>query len=706
VAKIVETLIRASRDLRVLATSREPLRVEGESQYRLASLTIPTSVVQHSPGLLHYSAVQLFVSRATAARQDFTPDEEGLKRVATICKRLDGIPLAIELAATGAATLGLKELADRLDDRFSVLTDGHRTAMPRHQTLRATLDWSYELLTETDKGVLRRLSIFAGVFTLDAALRVAATEEVAPPHVLNSIMRLVAKSLVATEQESVETRYRLLETTRAYAFEKLSIDAERDVTARRHAEYHRDLFEHASVTWRPDNTAEWLSAYASRIEDVHAALDWAASPGKDATIGAMLAATAVPLWMELSLIDEGLRRTEKAVAALEAHSAKTKRHSMVLYAALARLQLYSVASFEACGEAWAKALRIAEELGDTGYRLHILWGAYAGFMAGGQFREAFKTASNFRNAASARGCAEELIGHRMMGNAMSRLGDQVTARWHTERMLRGYEAPAEKSHSVMFGGKQRSLARATLARILWLQGYPDQAVREMKESCELIGQDSSVLSHKLITFACPIALWVGDLPEAERYSAVLSELSAERASEMRDHADCIAGEILLARGHAEAALSLLTPAIASLRRRGAVQHLTWQLSVMARALACMGQTSPALAVLQEAIFRCKRIGEGWCRPELHRVKAEIILQSANEPSKAIERQLSAALVIARRQGARSWELRIATSLARFRLAQGRKHDALGVLKPVYDAFTEGFATADLQKAQALLKACS
>jgi ATP/maltotriose-dependent transcriptional regulator MalT len=228
-------------------------------------------------------------------------------------------------------------------------------------------------------------------------------------------------------------------------------------------------------------------------------------------------------------------------------------------------------------------------------------------------------------------------------------------------------------------------------------------MREVKESCEHIDQDLSVLSHKLVTFACPIALWTGDVEEAERYSSILREFTAERASEMRDHADCIAGEVLLARGDAGGALPVLQSAVESLRRRGAAQHLTWQLSVMARVLACIGQTAEALSVLEEALFRCEQFGEGWCRPELLRIKAEVLLHGTNDAAPAAGRQLAAALALARRQGARSWELRIATSVARLRLKEGCKREAMDVLKFVFEEFTEGFATADLRKASTLLR---
>jgi ATP/maltotriose-dependent transcriptional regulator MalT len=277
---------------------------------------------------------------------------------------------------------------------------------------------------------------------------------------------------------------------------------------------------------------------------------------------------------------------------------------------------------------------------------------------------------------------------------------------HTELMVDSYPLVPEKGHAVMFGGDQRALARGTLARILWLQGFPDRAMREMRESCEVFDEDLSIISHRLITFACPVALWTGDLEEVERFSDILQEFTAERASEMRDYSNCIAGELFLVRGDAKEALALVRPAVEALKQRGAVQHLTWQLSVMARVLAQVGQTAEALAALDEALSRCRQFGEDWCRPELIRLKAEVLRAASDRVAPGIERQLSAALALAHRQGARSWELRIATTLARLRLSEGRRGDALDVLRPIYEDFTEGFSTPDVQAASDILQACA
>src|SRR5712675_372801 len=212
-ARMAEALLRANPAMRVIATSREPLRVEGEWVYPVPPLAVPAESSPDGEDPFGYGAVQLFVERARAAASSFSSDGRDAAAIVGICRRLDGIPLAIELAASRVATLGIDEFAARLDDRFRLLAGGHRTAMPRHQTLRATLDWSYDLLTEAERVILRRLAVFAGVFSLEAARAVALDDAVAGSEVVDCVANLVAKSLVTADTGGEWVRYRLLETT-------------------------------------------------------------------------------------------------------------------------------------------------------------------------------------------------------------------------------------------------------------------------------------------------------------------------------------------------------------------------------------------------------------------------------------------------------------------------------------------------------------
>jgi predicted ATPase/DNA-binding winged helix-turn-helix (wHTH) protein len=298
VAALAEVLLRTNAALHVIVTSREPLAAEGESIYRVPPLGVPGEGTEDIEDVLEHGAVRLFVARARAAHGHFfVPNRRILAAAAAICRHLDGIPLAIELAAARAATLGAEGVAARLDDRFRLLTSGRRTALPRHQTLRATLDWSYDLLSACERLVLRRLSVIAGGFTLEAAGTVAASAEITGPDVVDCVVNLVTKSLIIADVDGPEPRYRLLETTRAYVLEKLTDSGERDEIARRHAEYYHHVFQRGAAESAKRPAAEWLAAYGPDVDNVRAALDWAFSPSSDPSVGVALTIASVPLWL-------------------------------------------------------------------------------------------------------------------------------------------------------------------------------------------------------------------------------------------------------------------------------------------------------------------------------------------------------------------------------------------------------------------------
>jgi predicted ATPase len=219
---LVDDLLASAPRLSILVTSREPLMAAGETVQRLPSLAVPPASALHSVAeSMGYSAVQLFVSRARARQQGFALREQDLKAVREICRRLDGLPLAIELAAAQIDALALVGLQAQLDNCFQLLTQGRRTAVPRHQTLKAALDWSYERLNQGEQTVLQRLSVFKMSFTLEAAIGVSSCELLKPDQLATLVQRLVAKSLLSMDQVNGTTRYRLLNTTRTYALEKL-----------------------------------------------------------------------------------------------------------------------------------------------------------------------------------------------------------------------------------------------------------------------------------------------------------------------------------------------------------------------------------------------------------------------------------------------------------------------------------------------------
>jgi predicted ATPase len=334
-AALSAEILNGAPGIHILATSREPLRVNGERVHRLLPLEVPAS----SSGLsatqaLAFSAIQLFVERATTDLDQFELNDTDAPVVADICRRLDGMPLAIELAAGCVDTFGIAGVAARLDDRFHLLTRGRRTALPRHQTLSATLNWSYELLPESERVILRRLAVFAGWFTMEAVSAIASGKEVAESEVVDRVANLAAKSLVAVDVGGATVHYRLLESTRAYALDKLKESGESELFARRHAEYFRDLFERAETERLTRPPVEWLAACVRQIDNVRTALDWAFSPHGDAPLGVALTVASVPLWRLMSLMAECRSRAQRALASLEPAARPDSRQAMKLLAAL------------------------------------------------------------------------------------------------------------------------------------------------------------------------------------------------------------------------------------------------------------------------------------------------------------------------------------------------------------------------------------
>jgi predicted ATPase/DNA-binding winged helix-turn-helix (wHTH) protein len=705
-ASMAEAALGAGSELRILATSRELLKAEGEWVYRVSPLAVPTADDVEQGDCFEYGAIRLFLERARAADPRFAPNRPPVELIATICRRLDGIPLAIELAAARAAALGVEGLAARLDDRFRLLTGGRRTALPRHQTLRATLDWSYELLTEPERMMLRRLAVFAGPLSLEATIEVAAPPETKLAAVVESLTSLVAKSLVTTEGGGAVVRYRLLDTTRAYAIEKLEESGESEVTARRHAEYYAGLFEQAEAEWEARPTAEWLSDYGRQIDNLRAALDWAFSPGGDASIAVTLAAAAIPLWIHLSLMEECCGRVERAIAAIAAGAGGNARREMQLYVALAQSLTYTRgAAVTEAGEAMAKALEIAESLGNAEYQLRALWGLCSYRFNTGQHCLALTLAKKFYAAAATRPDPfDRLIGERLIGTSQYYLGELPSARHHLERVLAQFVTPAQKSEIARFEGAERLSALAYLARILWLQGLPDQAMRAA-ESCVADARATNhviPLGQALVVAACPVALWGGDLAAAEHYVEILLDNSRRHALRRWGvFGRCYQGMLAIQRGDFGTGLRLLRATFDEPAVAGSAARLS--VFLISAASCHAGQIADRLPEIEEAITRSERTEERWLIAELLRVSGELLL-SRGEPgaATAAEDHFRQALDSAHRQGALSWELRAATSLARLWYGQDRRTEALALLQPVYDRFTEGFDTADLKAAKALL----
>ena len=705
-ARMAEDVLKGAPRIHILATSREALRSEGERVHRLAPLAFPQGDAElKAAQALAFPSVQLFVERAAACLDAFELSDTDAPLVAEICRRLDGIALAIEIVAGRVDTFGVAGLAARLDERFSLLLRGRRTALPRHQTLLTTLDWSYALLPDLQQIVLRRLAVFAGMFTMESASAVLADSDTPSSEIVDAIADLIAKSLVAASVDATVALYRLLDTTRAYALVKIDECGERDRFARRHAEHYRDLLEQAYGEWEREPASHWLEHHRHNIDNVRAALNWAFSPIGDAEMGVALTVVAIPLWFHLSLTRECEERVDRALAAPAA--CRTPDQEMRLHAARAWSLMQTKGLGTETLAAWNRVLETSERQENLDYQVRALWGLWAGLLNKGEFREALALARRFSElAASAGDKLGMLVGDRMVGYILHLLGDQAEARHYIERMLGKYDVPVIGAQMIRFVFDQRGMARCLLARILWLQGRPEQAVSMVQDivAGAASGGDTLTLCQVLVHAACPVALFAGDLPLAEHYVSMLMDNAAQGLAFWQGWGRCFRGVLLVKRGDVEHGLAELQAALAELRGiQYGVYYIFFQ-SEFASALGLAGNAAEGLAAIDEALARSEENDERWYFAEILRIKGELVLSyGAPEGPREAEAYYHRSLEWARRQEAIAWELRTATSLARLWRDQHRSGEALALLAPIYDRFVEGQDTNDLLVAKNLLQ---
>ena len=704
-ASLAEKVFNGARRSHILATSREPLRVEGERVHRLPALASPPASTRITAAeALTFPAVQLFVERAAASLDAFELTDADAPLVVDICRRLDGIALAIEIAAGRADAFGIAGLASLLDDRFRLVMRGRRTALSRHKTLTTTLDWSYALLPEVERIVLRRLAVFRGVFTMDSASAVLARDGLSASSAVDCVANLIAKSLVSAGIDGGVAQYRLLDTTRAYAFMKLTESGEGETFAKIHSVHYRELLEKAALEWETKPATEWLDKHRHLIDNVRSALDWAFSISGDAVLGIALTVAAQPLWYQLSLMSEYGERVERALSSPAL--SRGSRHEMVLQASLGML-MQTRGSRPKTTAAWAAALEASERLGDIDYQLRSLWGLWAGLLNKSDLRGALAFAEKFCDlAARSPHPSDLLVGDRMVGYIQHLLGEQTAARRRIERMVSRYDPPVVGSEMIRYVFDQRATARCFLARILWLQGFPDQAIAAVDDIVDgaLRGADVLSICQVLVQAACPVSLFVGDMDRLERFADALLDHSARNTLDFwRAWGRCFKGALLIRRGNVAGGLTLLRAALGELRDIEYGVYYVVFLGEFAEASGRAGDVAQGLVAIHEALERAERNEERWYMPELLRIRGDLALREGTSDSASdAEKWLRQSLALAREQQTPSWELRTALSLCRLWREGGRARDAHAQLAAIFDRFEEGFGTEDLRAAKELL----
>jgi len=696
-AQLIEGVLQGAPRVDILATSREPLLVQGESVYRLDSLAIPPLVPSLTARQARtYSAVELFLERAAGNFEDFVLTDENARDVATICSRLDGIPLALELAATRVDLLGVRGLLTQLDQRLLLLSKGRRTAQPRHRSLRAMLDWSYEVLSSKEQAILRCLSVFRGTFTPRCAVAVLSADTVTASAVEAGLIILAGKSLLNTEISQEFVCYRMLQTTRTYASEKLEANPlEHNATLRRHAEYLCSVLTDAQTQWDVLPRSRWVQHYGRLIDDVRSALDWAFAPGGDIALGATITAAALPFGFQLGQIDEFARHAERALQTLAGLTPPQPVVELRLTAALAVLLSNMGSGEDRAAATFRRAVEIADRIGVAKLKVEPLTSQAVFHLELGSYGAAIEACETLAEVAKAsHDSLAILIAERAAAQAYHFAGDHSRSRMLAERVVNHPARAIPLAYSQASVDKAVSM-RIILARILWLEGRADQAWEVVEESLRLASSDGPFAMCQALALAgCPIALWRGD-PGVHSQVEKLLQFST-RYTLHRWHALGLCFQTV--RAEAQGSVTA-APGVVLANDPG--PH---PISVMHRDLLA---TVSDRWIDEATIARAHSGLSGWCAPEILRVSGEREAgRGGADAQTRAEATFLHAIEQARAQRALAWELRAAISLARLLSRTGRDAEAQAHLQPVYDRFKEGHQTTDLRTAAQLLREIS
>jgi predicted ATPase len=482
-AALAVALLHACAGVRVLATSREALGVEGEARWEVPSLALPEVASEQRVELLaECESVKLFVERAGSVKQEFALTQRNASPIARLCRQLDGIPLALELAAARVRVLSVEQILERLEDRFRLLTGGDRTALPHHQTLRAAIDWSYDLLSEAERALLRRLSIFAGGWELEAAEDVASCGlRVTTPDVLDMLARLVDKSLVAVEERGERARYRMLETMRVYARERLREAGEEEQALAAHRNWYVSLAERAEGELQGPSEGVWLAQLDAEHDNLRAVLRRSERDGDDGAALRVCAALA-RFWMSRGHVGEVRRGLQAALARARGEAASIRAKALFRAGGLASYEC----DFDVAKAAYEESLVLYRAVGDKPGLSKVLYELGLMLLRLGDFEGAAAASEESLRL------AEELGDRRRAAWAWSTLGCALTHRGEIDRAVQHLEESLAIFREQGCG-RDVAITLLNLSDIAHYQGNLDRAEACAQESFEIARQDGHVL---------------------------------------------------------------------------------------------------------------------------------------------------------------------------------------------------------------------
>jgi predicted ATPase/DNA-binding winged helix-turn-helix (wHTH) protein len=705
-AEVADYILRDAPDIYVLATSREALHVPGERVVRLCPLDCPPERAGLTASeVLAYPAARLFVERISARGGDFSLRDDEAPVVAEICRKLDGIALAIELAAGRAAIFGVRNTVERLSSRLDVLKFGRRTANPRHHTLIATLDWSHEHLSEVERGLLRRVAIFVGNFTPEAALAVAEGMEIDRSEIVSALGNLVNKSLIGVWTGSRGPFYRLLDTTRAYALEKLAAIGEQDSIAERHASLSIQTLESYPVNlFDLEFTEAAVSVVRDDLGNIRAALEWSFGPnGNDAT-AIRLAAAASQLFLAMSLLLECRAWMEKAINRMTPDC--DHRHQMKIHAALALSLMYTEGNSDRVREAFHTALNFAQQHDDTHLHLSLLSGMsmylHGLVDAAGTYELALRSAAAARKTGSPDDAA---IADAMLGAAYCLRSDQGQAQEHLKRSLRG---SLRRFNASQYLFDLRSSSLSVLTHSFFFSGNLDQAADCAKMNIEEAARSGHPVGLcRALTNSMRLYFWVDDLAQIEHSLAKL-EHTAERHSLAPARAVALGyrGRYLVRIGRMADGIQHLQKSLEKLAIHRYDVVTSDIVSELAVSLAKQDARSEALALIDRSIAAVIKANRLLRLPAFFLAKGSVLASGEVPESLLAEQFFAKAMIHARQESALPFELRAGLELARIWIGRGEVQRAHDLVSPVYSRFSEGLTTPDLILAGRILEQTS
>jgi predicted ATPase/DNA-binding winged helix-turn-helix (wHTH) protein len=704
VAALAERIFNECPRVSILTSCREPLRADCERIYHLSALEVPADVAGlTAEQALGFSAVELFVSRAQASAHRFELCDSNVAIVVAMCRKLDGIPLAIELAARRVAALGLETTAGLLNSRFALAWRGRRTAVPRHRTLGAALAWSVELLDESERATLMCLAVFAGALTLEAAQAVAGSTAVDPVSTAEALTQLVEKSLVSSMPGPKTTIFWLLDATRAYSGGLLTRSGHAAEVSRRHALFLCDLLERTYAGSSHFVDGELWRSHAAYLSNLRAALEWTATQ-PDSELLSRLAAAAGPFLLDLSLLDECSRWAERGLQALEATMLGSTRE-MELQSSLGLAHLFTQGSTERVRVALQRALELAESLGDSYNQMRMLGALNFFHQRIGESRRALALARHACEVAERlEDPACSAMADWLLGSSSHLAGDEPTAVRLGEHAL--HKPPLSRLvNRARFGfDDHRIRCLCGWARSLFIQGYPDQSLQAVARVIE----EASQLGHTIalglsLVWTTTAVIWAGDWRRAqEAIDRIEAYAKQNGLTAYASLGRGLRGHLLIERGEIQPGVDLLLEFQQMLHATRYGSLLATFSAPLAWGLAQQGRLEQALSTIDTQLVRVEAQGGSFDLPELIRVKAAILLTAGSARDAEAEALLLRSLDQARRQSALAWELRAATTLAQLQLRTGRAAEAATALGAVYSRFTEGFQTPDLHAAKNLL----